>query len=102
MVLDKIEDGLSGSYGAPEAHSIKTGKVRQMHDSTQRELGKLKCVRCNAASDCTAVTHKEGILFRGYAMCSGVFQERIIVSRSDRSEVAMRDPFGPREFGDVI
>jgi hypothetical protein len=41
-------------------------------------------------------------LFRGHPMRARVFDQRVVVDRHDRSEIAMRDPLLAGELGDVV
>src|SRR5664280_1699171 len=61
------------------------------------------CQNCSAVQQTLTVKRFETKnLFRSHPVRAGVFQQRVVVGRFDRREVAVRDPFRPRELGDVV
>src|SRR5512135_516698 len=93
-----IQDPILGARRAspPSPANAWPSYYKASQNVVTKSRARVACVHCGIAE------YEKLISLGGSAMRARVFHERVVVARHDRREIAMRDPLGTREFGDVV
>ena len=100
----RIESDFRNMRRTPKRQACdRTNKVWQLQGRTPNNKNTKSCsLQCSERMHNLRQQRNAGILFRSHPMCARVLDKRVVINRLDRCEVAVRDPFGARELGDVI